>query len=103
MGIKRGIKRSLKRGDREAITKPKRGSIRKGRVGGSVLTDRDYSQGFKSPLVKNLVIAVGLSPVLVAGGALWLAGLKLFAMGFLVAFLLISLLSFWAISLSGDQ
>ena len=80
--------------DKELLKKHKRSNTMGRSMGGSVFTDRDYSDIFKSKSIKNLFIALFLSPLLLGVIALWIMGLKLLASISLIVILLFSLFSF---------
>ena len=64
-------------------------------MGGSVFTDRDYSEGIKSKFVKNSIIFLGLSPLLVIIVLLWRMDLQVFSLIAAFAIALVSAFAFF--------
>lgn len=82
---------------KEPFQRARRGSRRRGTVGGQVFLDRDYSSGFKKESTKYVFISLCMLPSLIAAVTLWIVGLKIFSIAILVLFLVL-FLAWWILS-----
>lgn len=73
----------------------RKGSARKGTIGGQVFLDRDYSRGFRNKALRNLYLFVLFLPILAIPILLWFTEMKGLAVTFFFL-LILTPISVWA-------